>query len=202
MNWAAGMLMRQRPFSYRHFRALRREHRKGRAPDLRRQQARRRRHHQVGGARDRQVGHPCERRGAWSCGHWHVDPFYAHAGEQGGSGEGRSDGAPRPLRGACQRDRLHRVGRSFIHHRPLRLDPGQAGRSSADLISRCRGSNPAASTGQSVSNAYGIGSRSKCRDIAAFRPQATAAFSWSAPRGVAHFWASTPLFDGVVRAGP
>ncbi len=27
---------------------------------------------------------------------------------------------------------------------------------------RCRGSNPAAPTGQSVSNAYGIGSRSKC----------------------------------------
>ncbi len=29
------------------------------------------------------------------------------------------------------------------------------------MISRCRGSNPAAPTGQSVSNAYGIGSRSK-----------------------------------------
>jgi NTE family protein len=29
-----------------------------------------------------------------------------------------SDGSPRPLGGACQRDRLHRVGRSFIHHRP------------------------------------------------------------------------------------
>ncbi len=28
--------------------------------------------------------------------------------------------------------------------------------------------NPPAPTGQSVSNAYGIGSRSKCRDIAAF----------------------------------
>src|SRR3984893_16115304 len=26
--------------------------------------------------------------------------------------------APRPLGGACQRDRLHRVGRSFLHHRP------------------------------------------------------------------------------------
>src|SRR5713226_9498672 len=24
----------------------------------------------------------------------------------------------RPLRGACERDRIHRVGRSFIHHRP------------------------------------------------------------------------------------
>jgi NAD(P)-dependent dehydrogenase (short-subunit alcohol dehydrogenase family) len=33
--------------------------------DLRRRQARRRRHHQVGGARDRQVGNPCERRRAW-----------------------------------------------------------------------------------------------------------------------------------------
>src|SRR5205807_8285303 len=37
-----------------------------------RQQARRRRHYQVGGARGRQVGNPCERRGAWSYGHWHV----------------------------------------------------------------------------------------------------------------------------------
>jgi NAD(P)-dependent dehydrogenase (short-subunit alcohol dehydrogenase family) len=27
-------------------------------------------------------------------------------------------GRPRPLGGACQRDRLHRVRRSFIHHRP------------------------------------------------------------------------------------
>src|SRR5437899_13107772 len=44
-----------------------------------RQQARRRRHHQVGGARDRQVGDPCEQRGAWSHRHWHVDQFYAHA---------------------------------------------------------------------------------------------------------------------------
>jgi hypothetical protein len=35
---------------------------------------------------------------------------------------------------------------------------------------RCRGSNPAAPTGQSVSNAYGIGSRSKCHEMAAFRP--------------------------------
>ena len=32
------------------------------------------------------------------------------------------------------------------------------------MISICRGSNPAAPTGQSVSNAYGIGSRSKCRE--------------------------------------
>ena len=69
-------------------------------------------------ARDRQVGNPRERRGAWSYGHWHVDPFYGHAGEQGGSGDGCSDGSPRPLGRACQRDRLHRVGRSFIHHRP------------------------------------------------------------------------------------
>jgi len=37
----------------------------------------RRRHHQVGGARDRQVGNPCERRGAWSYGHRHVDRFTA-----------------------------------------------------------------------------------------------------------------------------
>ncbi len=56
-----------------------------------------RRHHQVGGARDRQVGNPCERRGTWSYGHWHVDPLYGHAGEQGGPGEGCSDGSPRPL---------------------------------------------------------------------------------------------------------
>jgi hypothetical protein len=34
-------------------------------------------------------------------------------------------------------------------------------------ILKCRGSNPPAPTGRSVSNAYGIGSRSKCRDIAA-----------------------------------
>ena len=74
--------------------------------------------HQVGGARARQVGNPCERRGAWSYGHRHVDPFYGHAGEQGGSGDGCSDGSPRPHGGACQRDRLHRVGRSVIHHRP------------------------------------------------------------------------------------
>ena len=58
----------------------------GRCLDLCRQQARRRRHHQVGGARDRQVGNPCEWRRAWSYGHRHVDPFYGHAGEQGGSG--------------------------------------------------------------------------------------------------------------------
>jgi hypothetical protein len=32
-------------------------------------------------------------------------------------------------------------------------------------IMRCRGSNPAAPTGQSVSNAYGIGSRSKCHEM-------------------------------------
>jgi hypothetical protein len=36
-------------------------------------------------------------------------------------------------------------------------------------ILRCRGSNPAAPTGQSVSNAYGSGSRSKCRIMAPFR---------------------------------
>jgi NADP-dependent 3-hydroxy acid dehydrogenase YdfG len=83
-----------------------------------------RRHHQVGCARDGQVRNPREWRGAWSYGHGHVDPFYGHAGEQGGPGHGRSDGSPRPLGGACQRnrlhrvDRLHRVGGSFIHHRP------------------------------------------------------------------------------------
>ena len=43
-------------------------------------------------------------------------------------------------------------------------------RSPADLILKCGGSNPAAPTGQSVSNAYGIGSRSKC------------APRWSTPR--------------------
>jgi hypothetical protein len=43
-----------------------------------------------------------------------------------------------------------------------------AGWSSADLISRCRGSNPAAPTGESVSNAYGIGSRSKCHEMRRF----------------------------------
>ena len=41
-------------------------------------QARRRRHHQVGGARDRQVGNPRERRGAWSHGHRHADPLHRH----------------------------------------------------------------------------------------------------------------------------
>jgi hypothetical protein len=41
--------------------------------------------------------------------------------------------------------------------------------SSRILILRCRASNPPASSGQSVSNAYGIGSRSKCREMAAFR---------------------------------
>ncbi len=46
------------------------------------------------------------------------DSLHGHAGEQGGSGDERSDWSPRPLRGACQRDRLHRVGRSFVHHRP------------------------------------------------------------------------------------
>jgi hypothetical protein len=34
---------------------------------------------------------------------------------------------------------------------------------------RCRGSNPAASSGQSVSYAYGIGLRSKCREMAVVR---------------------------------
>jgi NAD(P)-dependent dehydrogenase (short-subunit alcohol dehydrogenase family) len=48
----------------------------------------------------------------------HVGPFYRHAGEQGGSSDQCSDGSPRPLGGACQRDSLHRVGGSFIHHRP------------------------------------------------------------------------------------
>jgi hypothetical protein len=32
-------------------------------------------------------------------------------------------------------------------------------------ILRCRGSNPSAPTGQSVSKAYGIGSRSKCHEM-------------------------------------
>jgi hypothetical protein len=36
---------------------------------------------------------------------------------------------------------------------------GSSTHSPADLIPKCRGSNPPASTGQSVSNAYGIGSR-------------------------------------------
>ena len=70
------------------------------------------------GARGRQVGNPCERRGAWSYGHGHVDPLYGHAGEQGGTGDGCSNGSPRPFGGACQRDRLHLIGRSLIHHRP------------------------------------------------------------------------------------
>ena len=29
-------------------------------------------------------GNPCERRGARSYGHWYVDPFYRHVGDQGG----------------------------------------------------------------------------------------------------------------------
>ena len=66
----------------------------------------------------RQVGNPRERRGAWSHRHRHADPLYRHAGEQGGSDDGCSAGSPRPPGGARQRDRLHRVGRGFIHHRP------------------------------------------------------------------------------------
>ena len=64
------------------------------------------------------VGNPCQRRGAWPDRHRHVDPLYRHAGEQGGSDGDRSDGPPRPLGGNCQRDRLHRVGRRLLHHRP------------------------------------------------------------------------------------
>ncbi len=44
----------------------------------------------------RQVRNPSERRGAWSYRHWHADPFYRHAGEQGGSSGGGSDEPPRP----------------------------------------------------------------------------------------------------------
>jgi NAD(P)-dependent dehydrogenase (short-subunit alcohol dehydrogenase family) len=40
------------------------------------------------------------------------------AGEQGGSRHDCSDGPPRSSGGACQCDRLRRLGRSFIHHRP------------------------------------------------------------------------------------
>jgi hypothetical protein len=36
---------------------------------------------------------------------------------------------------------------------------------SGDFDSKCRGSSPAAPTGQSVSNAWGIGSRSKCHEM-------------------------------------
>src|SRR4249919_2209716 len=48
----------------------------------------------------------------------HVDPVHAHAGEKGGPGHDGSDGPPRPLGGAGERDRLHRVGPGFLHHRP------------------------------------------------------------------------------------
>ena len=55
-----------------------------------------------------------ERRGPRSDGHRHADPFHAHAGEQDGSGDGCSDGSPRPLGGGCharssssRRTRLH-----------------------------------------------------------------------------------------------
>jgi NAD(P)-dependent dehydrogenase (short-subunit alcohol dehydrogenase family) len=44
--------------------------------------------------------------------------FTGNAGEQGGSGDDGSDGPPRPHGGACQCDRLHRIGRSFVHQRP------------------------------------------------------------------------------------
>ena len=66
----------------------------------------------------RQIGNPRERRGARSHRYRHVDPLYGHAGEQGGSGDDCSDGSPWPLGGARQRDRLHRVGRSIVHHWP------------------------------------------------------------------------------------
>ena len=56
----------------------------------------------------RQVGNPGERRRAGYDGHRHVDPLYGHAGEQGGSGGDRSDGAPGHVGGDCRRDRLHR----------------------------------------------------------------------------------------------
>ena len=91
--------------------------RRGGSLDLRRQQARRRGRHQVGGARARQVGNPRECRGTRPDGHRHADPLHGHAGEQGGTGEHGPDGAPWPHAGACQRDRLHRVGRSFVHQR-------------------------------------------------------------------------------------
>jgi NAD(P)-dependent dehydrogenase (short-subunit alcohol dehydrogenase family) len=50
--------------------------------------------------------------------HRHVDSLHGHAGEQGCFGDDRSDGSPRPLGRACQRDCLHRIRRSVIHHRP------------------------------------------------------------------------------------
>ncbi len=62
-------------------------------------------------------GHEGAARGAWPSGHRHVDSVYGHGGEQGCSGDNCSDGSPRRLGGTGQRDRLHRVGRSFIHHR-------------------------------------------------------------------------------------
>jgi short chain dehydrogenase len=74
--------------------------------------------HAVGGARDRQVGNPSERRGTRSHGHRHADSFYRHAGEEDGSDDGCSDGASGPLGGCGQSHRLPNVGRSFIHHRP------------------------------------------------------------------------------------
>ena len=64
------------------------------------------------------LGNPCQRRRAWSGRHRHVDPLHGHAGEQGGPGGDGSDGSPRPSGGAWSRDRLHRVGRSVLHHRP------------------------------------------------------------------------------------
>jgi len=40
---------------------------------------------------------------------------------------GVSDGSPRPLGGARQRDRLHRVGRSLVHHgHVLNVDGGHS----------------------------------------------------------------------------
>ena len=98
------------------------------ASDLCRQQARRRRHHQVGGARDRQVGNPCERRGAWSDGHRHVDPLHRHAGEQGGSGDDCSDGSPRPLGGGRRRasSSSRRTKLQFITGHVLNVDGGKS----------------------------------------------------------------------------
>jgi len=68
-------------------------------------------------------------------------------------------------------------------------------------IMRCRGSNPATPTGQSVSNAYRSGPCSKCRDIAVFpssiwspsRKSGSGALSLKAYFGVSFYGSAYPL---------
>jgi len=57
-------------------------------------------------------------------GHCHVESLY-RTPENKGSSDGCSDGSPRSLGGALpKRDRLHSIGRGFIHHRHILNDDG------------------------------------------------------------------------------